>query len=89
MRNDVLILVNAMHITASAYINDNERGLLADYEDWLEAYAVAPHEPTSRYRHSRNGETCPACTRAAGTSERSRRDNADAHLKRQIIGRDA
>ena len=65
-----LVLVNAMHITASVYINDNERGLLADYEDWLEE--LAPHEPVSRYRHNRTGE-----------------DNGDAHLKRQIMGRDA
>ena len=65
-----LVLVNAMHITASVYINDNERGLLTDYEDWLEE--LAPHEPVSRYRHNRTGE-----------------DNGDAHLKRQIMGRDA
>ena len=65
-----LVLVNAMHITASVYINDNERGLLADYEDWLEE--LAPHKPVSRYRHNRTGE-----------------DNGDAHLKRQIMGRDA
>jgi secondary thiamine-phosphate synthase enzyme len=64
-----LALVNAMHITASVYINDNERGLLADYEDWLEG--LAPHEPVSRYRHNRTGE-----------------DNGDAHLKRQIMGRE-
>ena len=64
-----LVLVNAMHITASVYINDDERGLLADYEDWLEE--LAPHEPISRYRHNRTGE-----------------DNADAHLKRQIMGRE-
>ena len=64
-----LCLVNAMHITASVYINDNESGLLADYEDWLEQ--LAPHEPTSRYRHNRTGE-----------------DNGDAHLKRQIMGRE-
>ena len=64
-----LCLVNAMHITASVYINDNESGLLADYEDWLEQ--LAPHEPTSHYRHNRTGE-----------------DNGDAHLKRQVMGRE-
>ena len=64
-----LVLVNAMHITASVYINDDERGLLADYEDWLEK--LAPHEPISNYRHNRTGE-----------------DNADAHLKRQVMGRE-
>jgi secondary thiamine-phosphate synthase enzyme len=64
-----LCLVNAMHITASVYINDDERGLLGDYEDWLEQ--LAPHEPVSHYRHNRTGE-----------------DNADAHLKRQIMGRE-
>ena len=64
-----LCLVNAMHITASVYINDDEPGLLADYEDWLEG--LAPHEPISRYRHNRTGE-----------------DNGDAHLKRQIMGRE-
>ena len=64
-----LCLVNAMHITASVYINDDEPGLLADYEDWLEE--LAPHEPISRYRHNRTGE-----------------DNGDAHLKRQIMGRE-
>jgi secondary thiamine-phosphate synthase enzyme len=62
-------LVNAMHITASVYINDNERGLLADYEDWLEK--LAPHEPINQYRHNRTGE-----------------DNGDAHLKRQVMGRE-
>ena len=65
-----LCLVNAMHITASVYINDAESGLLEDYDDWLET--LAPHEPTSHYRHNRTGE-----------------DNADAHLKRQIMGREA
>ena len=65
-----LCLVNAMHITASVYINDDEQGLLADYEDWLEG--LAPHEPISRYRHNRTGE-----------------DNGDAHLKRQVMGREA
>ena len=64
-----LVLVNAMHITASVYINDAESGLLQDYDDWLEQ--LAPHEPTSQYRHNRTGE-----------------DNADAHLKRQIMGRE-
>ena len=63
-----LCLVNAMHITASVYINDDEPGLLKDYDDWLEG--LAPHEPVSRYRH--NGFE----------------DNADAHLKRQVMGRD-
>ena len=64
-----LCLVNAMHITASVYINDNESGLIQDYDDWLEK--LAPHEPTSAYRHNRTGE-----------------DNADAHLKRQVMGRE-
>lgn len=64
-----LCLVNAMHITASVFINDDESGLHADYEDWLEA--LAPHAPTSHYRHNRTGE-----------------DNGDAHLKRQIMGRE-
>lgn len=64
-----LCLVNAMHITASVYINDNEDGLIKDYDDWLEK--LAPHEPTSKYRHNRTGE-----------------DNADAHMKRQIMGRE-
>ncbi|MBN2035401.1 MAG: YjbQ family protein [Chitinispirillaceae bacterium] len=63
-----LCLVNAMHITASVYINDDEPGLLKDYDDWLEK--LAPHEPVSRYRH--NGAE----------------DNGDAHLKRQIMGRE-
>ena len=63
-----LCLVNAMHITASVYINDDEKGLLDDYDDWLEG--LAPHEPLSRYRHNLTGE-----------------DNGDAHLKRQIMGR--
>ena len=63
-----LVLVNAMHITASVYINDDEPGLLADYDEWLEQ--LAPHEPVGRYRHNRTGE-----------------DNGDAHLKRQIMGR--
>jgi secondary thiamine-phosphate synthase enzyme len=63
-----LCLVNAMHITASVYINDAEHGLLQDYEAWLEG--LAPHEPVARYRHNDTGE-----------------DNADAHLKRQVMGR--
>jgi len=65
---DGLILINAMHITASVFINDDERGLHHDYDIWLEK--LAPHEPVSQYRHN-NGE-----------------DNADAHLKRQIMGRE-
>jgi secondary thiamine-phosphate synthase enzyme len=64
-----LVLANAMHITASVFINDDESGLFHDYEEWLEA--LAPHEPVSRYRHNRTGE-----------------DNADAHLKRQVMGRE-
>ena len=64
-----LCLVNAMHITASVFINDNEGGLLHDYEKWLEE--LAPHEPTSQYEHNKTGE-----------------DNADAHLKRQVMGRE-
>ena len=64
-----LCLVNAMHITASVFINDAEDGLLNDYEEWLEK--LAPHEPTSQYRHNRTSE-----------------DNADAHLKRQVMGRE-
>jgi secondary thiamine-phosphate synthase enzyme len=64
-----LCLVNAMHITASVYINDDESGLLQDDDDWLEK--LAPHEPVSHYRHNRTGE-----------------DNGDAHLKRQIMGRE-
>jgi secondary thiamine-phosphate synthase enzyme len=64
-----LVLVNAMHITASVFINDDESGLHADYEDWLEA--LAPHEPLEHYRHNRTGE-----------------DNGDAHLKRQVMGRE-
>ena len=64
-----LCLVNAMHITASVFINDAEEGLLSDYEVWLEK--LAPHAPTSQYRHNRTGE-----------------DNADAHLKRQVMGRE-
>ncbi len=64
-----LCLVNAMHITASVYINDDENGLLHDYDVWLEA--LAPHEPLNAYQHNRTGE-----------------DNADAHLKRQVMGRE-
>lgn len=64
-----LCLVNAMHITSSVYINDDEPGLLADYDAWLEG--LAPHAPTSRYRHNLTGE-----------------DNGDAHLKRQVMGRE-
>jgi secondary thiamine-phosphate synthase enzyme len=64
-----LCLVNAMHITASVFINDAEDGLLNDYEKWLEK--LAPHEPPSQYSHNLTGE-----------------DNADAHLKRQIMGRE-
>jgi len=64
-----LCLVNAMHITASVFINDDERGLIADYDKWLET--LAPHEPTTQYRHNDTGE-----------------DNADAHMKRQIMGRE-
>jgi secondary thiamine-phosphate synthase enzyme len=64
-----LVLVNAMHITASVFINDDEPGLHADYEKWLEG--LAPHDPTSQYRHNRTGE-----------------DNADAHMKRQVMGRE-
>jgi secondary thiamine-phosphate synthase enzyme len=64
-----LVLVNAMHITASVFINDDESGLHQDYDEWLEK--LAPHEPVSRYRHNRTGE-----------------DNGDAHLKRQIMGRE-
>ncbi|MGV8025985.1 MAG: secondary thiamine-phosphate synthase enzyme YjbQ [Anaerolineaceae bacterium] len=64
-----LCLVNAMHITASVYINDNEDGLLHDYDTWLEK--LAPHEPVSGYQHNRTGE-----------------DNADAHMKRQVMGRE-
>lgn len=64
-----LLLCNAMHITASVFINDDERGLHQDYEKWLEK--LAPHEPISNYHHNLTGE-----------------DNADAHLKRQIMGRE-
>lgn len=64
-----LVLVNAMHITASVFINDDESGLHQDYEKWLEG--LAPHAPISQYRHNDTGE-----------------DNADAHLKRQVMGRE-
>ena len=64
-----LCLVNAMHITASVYINDAEAGLIADYDRWLEQ--LAPHEPISQYQHNNTGE-----------------DNGDAHLKRQVMGRE-
>ena len=64
-----LLLANAMHITASVFINDDEGGLHHDYEQWLEQ--LAPHEPISRYRHNLTGE-----------------DNGDAHLKRQVMGRE-
>ena len=64
-----LCLVNAMHITAIVFINDNESGLHHDYEKWLEE--LAPHEPIDHYRHNDTGE-----------------DNADAHLKRQVMGRE-
>ena len=64
-----LCLVNAMHITASVFINDDEGGLHQDYARWLEE--LAPHEPISRYLHNRTGE-----------------DNGDAHLKRQVMGRE-
>jgi len=64
-----LCLVNAMHITASVFINDDESGLHQDYKDWLEE--LASHEPIDHYRHNRTGE-----------------DNGDAHLKRQIMGRE-
>lgn len=64
-----LVLVNAMHITASVFINDDESGLHQDYEKWLED--IAPHKPLHQYRHNNTGE-----------------DNGDAHLKRQIMGRE-
>jgi len=64
-----LCLVNAMHITASVFINDDESGLHQDYEKWLEG--LAPHVPLGQYQHNRTGE-----------------DNADAHLKRQVMGRE-
>ena len=64
-----MVLVNAMHITASVFINDDEHGLHQDYEKWLEK--LAPHDPVNQYRHNDTGE-----------------DNADAHMKRQIMGRE-
>ena len=64
-----LCLVNAMHITASVYINDDESGLLKDYDDFLER--LVPHNPIHQYRHNDTGE-----------------DNADAHIKRQVMGRE-
>jgi len=64
-----LCLVNAMHITASVFINDDEGGLHHDYDKWLER--LAPHEPVNGYRHNDTGE-----------------DNADAHMKRQVMGRE-
>ena len=64
-----LVLVNAMHISASVFINDDESGLHHDYDVWLEK--LAPHAPVSQYRHNDTGE-----------------DNADAHLKRQVMGRE-
>jgi secondary thiamine-phosphate synthase enzyme len=64
-----LVLVNAMHITASVFINDDEPGLHHDYDVWLER--LAPHEPIRQYRHNDTGE-----------------DNADAHMKRQVMGRE-
>ncbi len=64
-----IVLVNAMHITASVFINDDESGLHYDFEKWLEK--LAPHEPVRQYRHNNTGE-----------------DNADAHLKRQVMGRE-
>ena len=64
-----LVLINAMHITASVFINDDEPGLHQDYKDFLEK--LAPHEPVRHYRHNDTGE-----------------DNADAHIKRQVMGRE-
>lgn len=64
-----LVLVNAMHITASVFINDDERGLHHDFDAWLEE--LAPHAPLNRYKHNLTGE-----------------ENADAHLKRQVMGRE-
>jgi secondary thiamine-phosphate synthase enzyme len=69
MTKRALTLVNAMHITASVFINDDERGLHTDYEEWLEE--LAPHAPVSQYRHNDTGE-----------------DNADAHMRRQVMGRE-
>jgi len=64
-----LVLINPMHITSSVFINDDEHGLLSDYETWLEK--IAPHAPVEQYRHNDTGE-----------------DNADAHIKRQVMGRE-
>jgi secondary thiamine-phosphate synthase enzyme len=64
-----MVLVNAMHITASVFVNDDERGLHRDFKEFLEKHC--PHEPTSQYRHNDTGE-----------------DNGDAHLKRQLFGRE-
>ena len=64
-----LVLINAMHITASVFINDDENGLHRDFETWLEQ--LAPHAPIDHYRHNDTGE-----------------DNADAHIKRQMMGRE-
>lgn len=64
-----LVLVNAMHITASVFINDHESGLLHDWEQWLEK--LAPEQPYTQYRHNDSGE-----------------DNADAHMKRTLMGRE-
>jgi secondary thiamine-phosphate synthase enzyme len=64
-----LCLVNAMHITASVFINDDERGLLGDWDRWLEK--LAPEKPYDQYRHNDSGE-----------------DNADAHMKRSVMGRE-
>jgi secondary thiamine-phosphate synthase enzyme len=65
-----ICLVNAMHITSSIFVNDDESGLHHDFDRWLET--LAPHSPTTQYRHNDTGE-----------------DNADAHLKRQLMGREA
>jgi secondary thiamine-phosphate synthase enzyme len=64
-----LCLVNAMHISASVFINDDERGLHHDFTHWLEK--LVPHEPVSQWRHNDTGE-----------------DNADSHIKRQVMGRE-
>lgn len=65
-----IILCNAMHITASVFINDDERGLHSDFDKWLEN--IAPEKPYTQYKHNNTGE-----------------DNADAHLKRSVMGREA
>lgn len=64
-----ILLCNAMHITSSVFINDDEKGLHNDFENWLEG--LAPEKPYDKYRHNNTGE-----------------DNADAHLKRSIMGRE-